>query len=55
MLLSPAIAVMNRLKYPQKFALISLVFALPLALVMYFFISEINDRIELTSGGFLNR
>jgi PAS domain S-box-containing protein len=48
MLLSPAIAVMNRLKYPQKFALISLLFALPLALVMYFFVSEINDRIEFS-------
>ena len=48
MLLSPAIAVMNRLKYPQKFVLISLLFALPLALVMYFFVSEINDRIEFS-------
>ncbi len=48
MLLSPAIAVMNRLKYPQKFVLISLLFALPLALVMYFFISEINERIEFS-------
>jgi signal transduction histidine kinase/CheY-like chemotaxis protein len=48
MLLSPAIAVMNRLKYPQKFALISLLFVLPLALVMYFFISEINERIEFS-------
>jgi len=47
-LLAPAIAVMNRLKYPQKFALISLLFALPLALVMYFFVSEINDRIEFS-------
>ena len=46
MLLSPAIAVMNRLKYPQKFVLISLVFALPLALVMYFLISEMNNQIE---------
>ena len=33
MLLAPAITVMNRLKYPQKFALISLLFALPLALL----------------------
>ena len=48
MLLSPAMTVMNRLKYPQKFALISLLFALPLALVMYFFVSEINDRIEFS-------
>ena len=44
--LRPALFVMNRLTYPQKFVLISLLFALPLALVMYFLISEINDRIE---------
>ena len=47
-LLAPAIAVMNRLRYPQKFLLISLLFALPLAMVMYFLISEINDRIEFS-------
>jgi len=47
-LFSPAIAVMNRLQYPQKFALISLLFALPLGLVMYFFLSEINDGIEFS-------
>lgn len=47
-LLSPAIAVMNRLKYPQKFALISLLFVLPLALVMYLLISEINERIDFS-------
>ena len=47
-LLAPAVAVMNRLKYPQKFALISLLFALPLALVMYFFVSEVNERIEFS-------
>jgi signal transduction histidine kinase/DNA-binding response OmpR family regulator len=45
-LLAPAIAVMNRLRYPQKFALISVLFVLPLALVMYLLVSEINDRIE---------
>jgi signal transduction histidine kinase/DNA-binding response OmpR family regulator len=44
-LLAPAIGVMNRLRYPQKFALISLLFALPLALVMYLLVSEIDDRI----------
>jgi signal transduction histidine kinase/DNA-binding response OmpR family regulator/HAMP domain-containing protein len=44
--LRPALFVMNRLTYPQKFVLISLLFALPLAFVMYLLISEINDRIE---------
>ena len=48
MLLSPAIAVMNRLKYPQKFALISVLFLLPLAMVMYFFYSEINASIAFS-------
>src|ERR1044071_9770457 len=44
--LAPAVAIMNRLKYPQKFALISLIFAIPLATVMFLLISEINDRID---------
>jgi signal transduction histidine kinase/DNA-binding response OmpR family regulator len=44
-LLAPARAVLDRLKYPQKFALISLLFILPLGVVMYLLISEINDRI----------
>ena len=39
---------MNRLKYPQKFFLISLLFVLPLALVMNFLISELDSRIEFT-------
>lgn len=47
-LFGPATTLMNRLKYPQKFAVISLVFAIPLALVMYFWIAEINDRIEFS-------
>ncbi|MBE7552324.1 MAG: response regulator [Anaerolineales bacterium] len=46
MLFSPAISLMNRLKYPQKFILISLLFVLPLALVMTLLIGEINSRIE---------
>ncbi len=40
----PAIALMNRLKYPQKFSLISCVFVLPLSLLMYLLISEIQTR-----------
>lgn len=48
MLFKPAIAIMNRLKYPQKFLLISLLFILPLALVMNFLISELDSRIEFT-------
>ncbi len=37
---------MNRLKFPQKFLLISLLFALPLALVMTLLILEINTSID---------
>jgi PAS domain S-box-containing protein len=47
-LLSPAVAIMNRLTYPQKFALITLFFAIPLAAVMFLLISEINDRIQFS-------
>ncbi|MBE7472532.1 MAG: hypothetical protein DPW09_07115 [Anaerolineae bacterium] len=43
---NPAVALMNRLKYPQKFLLISLLFILPLALVMFQFILQINSRID---------
>ena len=46
LLLAPAVAVMNRLTYPRKFALISLLLALQLGLVMYLLTSEMNDRIE---------
>jgi phosphoserine phosphatase RsbU/P len=48
LLFKPAIALMNRLKYPQKFLLISLLFVLPLALVMNLLISELDSRIEFT-------
>lgn len=37
---------MNRLSYPQKFTLIGFLFAMPLTLVTYLLISEINSRIE---------
>ncbi len=44
-LVAPAVALMNRLTYPRKFLLISILFVLPLGLVMYFLTTEINDRI----------
>lgn len=37
---------MNRLSYPQKFTLIGFLFAMPLTLVMYLLISEINTRVD---------
>jgi signal transduction histidine kinase/DNA-binding response OmpR family regulator len=44
-LVAPAVALMNRLRYPQKFMLISLLFALPLGLMMVFWLAEIEDRL----------
>jgi hypothetical protein len=43
--LAPAVAVMNRLTYPGKFALISLLFAVPLTLFLYFLLSASNENI----------
>ncbi|PZV10687.1 MAG: hypothetical protein DCF20_20935 [Pseudanabaena sp.] len=47
-LFKPAISLMNRLKYPQKFFLISLLFVLPLALVLNLLMAELDSRIEFT-------
>ncbi len=47
-LLEPARALMNRLSYPRKLALICLLLVLPLGLVLYLLVSEINGRIEFT-------
>jgi PAS domain S-box-containing protein len=44
-LFAPAIALMNRLKYPQKFVLISLLFAIPLVLLIILYLFEVNSRI----------
>lgn len=46
-LFRPAIGLMNRLKYPQKFILISLLFLLPLALVMALFALELNRNVDI--------
>ena len=45
-LLGPAITLMNRLRYPQKFLLISLLFLAPLALVLVLLIVEVNAKAE---------
>jgi signal transduction histidine kinase/DNA-binding NarL/FixJ family response regulator len=44
-LLAPAVGLMNRLSYPRKFALVSLVFAVPLGLMMYLWLAEIHARL----------
>src|SRR5207244_61450 len=48
LLFGPGMRLMNRLKYPQKFVLITLLLVAPLALVMYFLISEINARVDFS-------
>ena len=45
----PAALVLNRLKYPQKFGLISLLFALPLIYVMQQFLREVDAGILLAA------
>ncbi len=44
---NPAVALMNRLKYPQKFTLISLIFVLPLILTIIFLFLTINQGNEI--------
>jgi signal transduction histidine kinase/DNA-binding NarL/FixJ family response regulator len=44
-LLRPAVGLMNRLRYPRKFALISLLFAVPLGLTLTLWLTELHERI----------
>jgi PAS domain S-box-containing protein len=43
----PAVGLMNRLTYPRKFLLISVVFALPLAIVTVILFAEINASLDI--------
>lgn len=45
-LFDTGIDLMNRLKYPQKFVLITILFLLPLWLMMYFFFSAVNVQVQ---------
>src|SRR5262245_16522175 len=47
-LLAPAVALMNRLRYPRKFLLISFLFCVPLGLLTYLWLDEIADRLRFT-------
>jgi len=49
-LILPSAALMGRLKFPAKFALIALAFAIPLATVLYFFLREINIAIAFAEN-----
>jgi len=44
-LFTPAVALMNRLSYPRKFVLISLLLAAPLALVIALLVRELDTRV----------
>src|SRR5688572_1526319 len=48
-LFRPAVLVMNRLKYPQKFLLVGLLLVLPLFLVLSQYIVQINKDINFTA------
>ena len=45
---SPAIAILNRLRYSAKFVLISFFFSVPLGLVLIIFINETNQTLAFT-------
>ncbi len=49
MVFAPAVKLLNRLTYPRKFGLIGLLFALPLGLVTFFLVRELNDRITFSA------
>jgi signal transduction histidine kinase/HPt (histidine-containing phosphotransfer) domain-containing protein/ActR/RegA family two-component response regulator len=44
-LLAPGVRLMNRLPYPRKFVLISLLFAIPLGLTMDLWLAEVAERV----------
>src|SRR5207248_1098811 len=48
-LLLPAVSLMNRLTYPRKFLLISVLFLAALGLIMYFLLNELGERIDFTA------
>lgn len=45
----PSVRLSNRLSYPRKFTLISLLFAMPLGVGGYLLFSEINEKIEFAA------
>src|SRR4051812_15489635 len=46
---SPAIALMNRLKYPQKFLLLGLLLLLPTIVLMRAYVLQVNSSIDLST------
>lgn len=45
---SPGVAFLNRLRYPQKFLLVSICFLIPLVLTLYLLIGELDHQIKFT-------
>src|SRR6476646_7201350 len=45
---APATAIMSRLKFPQRFALITFLFLLPLGYALFAFIGTINNQINFS-------
>src|SRR4029450_7820438 len=48
-MLEPAVAVMNRLRYPEKFILISLLFTIPIAFLMYQWLTQLGSRLDFAA------
>ena len=47
-LFKPAVSLMNRLQFSQKFLLVGLFCLIPLAITLYLLIGEINHQIDFT-------
>jgi PAS domain-containing protein len=47
---SPALALMARLKYPQRFGLITVLFLLPLGIALFMLVSKINHDIDFAQS-----
>ncbi|HHW36604.1 MAG TPA: diguanylate cyclase [Bacillales bacterium] len=43
---SPAVSLMKKLKYPHKFALIGVIFLLPITVMLFLLISDMKDKID---------
>lgn len=43
---SPAVSLMKKLKYPHKFALIGVIFLLPISVMLFLLITDMNDKID---------
>lgn len=49
-MLRPGITLLNSLRYPHKFLLIGISFLLPLVIMAFFLVNEVNERIDFMQG-----